>query len=220
MLDRISVAAPCHADWESMSGTDRVRHCGQCDKNVYNISAISRQEAEDLIRENEGRLCVRFYRRADGTVLTQNCPVGLRAIGRRISRVAGAAMSAAAAVASASAAQFPMLPIAAEMMKATGTISGIVEDATGAELPGAHVHLLEQRTGKKLMVRSDKFGKFQVDDLNKGGYIVQIDMPGFLPETRQLALWNRDELKVVLQVGQVTTGGGISVPYVTAPFNQ
>jgi hypothetical protein len=35
-------------------------------------------EAERLVVEKEGRLCVRFHRRADGTVLTRDCPVGLR----------------------------------------------------------------------------------------------------------------------------------------------
>lgn len=63
-----------------MYGNDRVRFCGQCSKNVYNLSALSREEAEDLIRRMEGHLCVRYYRRKDGTVITNNCPVGLRAI--------------------------------------------------------------------------------------------------------------------------------------------
>src|SRR5450432_1276774 len=39
-LDRVSIAAPCSADWDSMPGTDRVRHCSQCNKNVYNLSAM------------------------------------------------------------------------------------------------------------------------------------------------------------------------------------
>ena len=36
--------------------------------------------------EKEGRLCVRFYTRADGTVLTQDCPVGLRAVRVKLAR--------------------------------------------------------------------------------------------------------------------------------------
>src|SRR5260370_28893979 len=95
MLDRISVAAPCAADWDSMPGSDRVRHCDQCNKNVYNLSEMTRRQAEALLREKEGQLCARLYRRADGTILTSNCPAGLRAIGRGISRVAGAGMSPA-----------------------------------------------------------------------------------------------------------------------------
>jgi len=48
---------------------------------------MTTQEAEDLLRRTEGRLCVRFYRRSDGTILTGNCPVGLRAIRDRLSRI-------------------------------------------------------------------------------------------------------------------------------------
>jgi hypothetical protein len=40
---------------------------------------------------------VRFYRRADGTILTRNCPVGLSAVRRRVARVAGSALSAVVA---------------------------------------------------------------------------------------------------------------------------
>jgi len=79
-LDKIKVAAPCSAEWRFMYGDDRVRFCGQCSQNVYNLSEMTREEAEDLIRKTDGQLCVRFYRRKDGTVLTNNCPVGLRAI--------------------------------------------------------------------------------------------------------------------------------------------
>src|SRR5258708_4380153 len=83
-FDRIRVAAPCSAKWSEMSGDERSRHCALCKKNVYNLSDMSRRAAEALIREKEGNLCIRFYQRADGTILTDNCPVGLRAIRRRI----------------------------------------------------------------------------------------------------------------------------------------
>jgi len=89
-LDQLRIAAPCPADWDQMFSFDdeRVRFCSQCNLNVYNLSGMSRQEAEALIRKTEGRLCVRFYRRADGSILTQNCPVGLKAIKRRVAWVA------------------------------------------------------------------------------------------------------------------------------------
>lgn len=92
-LNNVRVAAPCSADWNQMIGTERVRFCAQCSLNVYNLSSMKRSEAEALISSTEGRLCVRYYRRSDGTVLTDNCPVGLRAIKRRLSRVVTAALS-------------------------------------------------------------------------------------------------------------------------------
>jgi hypothetical protein len=77
-----------------MVGDERVRFCGQCNLNVYNLSAMTKVDAERLISRAEGKLCVRYYRRADGTILTSNCPVGLRALKRRLSRIAGASAAA------------------------------------------------------------------------------------------------------------------------------
>lgn len=93
-LDDIRIASPCNADWDQMIGNERARFCGQCNLNVYNLSSMTKAEAELLIGRTEGRLCVRYFRRADGSVMTQNCPVGLRAIRRRMSYVARAVSSA------------------------------------------------------------------------------------------------------------------------------
>jgi hypothetical protein len=63
-------------EWEDEEG--RVRHCRSCQKNVYNISMMSRSEAEQLLGRYEGELCVRFARREDGTLITGDCPIGKR----------------------------------------------------------------------------------------------------------------------------------------------
>ncbi len=73
---RLRVASPCPADWNAMQGDDRVRFCGQCVKNVYNLSAMTHAEAEDLIREKEGKLCVRSaYGRNAGTCRGRGHPM-------------------------------------------------------------------------------------------------------------------------------------------------
>ena len=92
-LNDVRVATPCPAEWDAMIGTERVRFCGQCQLNVYNLSSMSRREAESLISRTEGRLCVRFYRRKDGSIITQDCPVGLRALKRRAQRIRRAVVS-------------------------------------------------------------------------------------------------------------------------------
>lgn len=92
LLDQIKIASPCSADWGAMTGTDQARFCGQCRKNVYNLSAMTLEEAQRVVAEHEGHLCVRFYTRADGTMLTRDCPVGLRAVRyRRIKKFSYAA---------------------------------------------------------------------------------------------------------------------------------
>ncbi|HTN92350.1 MAG TPA: hypothetical protein VL242_52135 [Sorangium sp.] len=105
LLDSLRVASPCNASWDEMAGDDRVRFCQHCEKNVYNLSEMPRDEAERLIRAAAGDMCVRLYLRADGTVLTADCPVGVNR--RRIRNMAAAAvggglLAAGMALASAS----------------------------------------------------------------------------------------------------------------------
>lgn len=95
-LNNIRIASPCKADWNQMYGNDRKRFCAECKLNVYNLSDMTRDQAEGFLIASEGRVCVRYFRRADGTVLTRNCPVGWRALKRRVSRTAGAAFSVVA----------------------------------------------------------------------------------------------------------------------------
>ena len=78
-----------------MVGDERVRHCADCNLRVHNISALSREDAEQLLRASVGdRLCIRLFRRTDGTILTKDCPNGIAAARRRLlgvaSRVAAA----------------------------------------------------------------------------------------------------------------------------------
>ena len=106
-LDDIRIASPCHADWEAMKPVDddgaagRARFCGSCTKNVYDLSAMTRVDAMALITRHEGNCCVRFYQRADGTVLTEDCPVGLKALLRKAERKAFASFAACAGAAAA-----------------------------------------------------------------------------------------------------------------------
>jgi hypothetical protein len=92
-LNNIKIASPCSANWDEMYGNDRKRFCGDCKLNVYNLSGMSSDEAENLITSSEGRLCVRFYKRADGSVITRDCPVGWARVKQRARVLATAAFS-------------------------------------------------------------------------------------------------------------------------------
>jgi len=108
VLDTIQVASPCSADWELMVGDDRQRFCKACEKHVYNLPMLSAEELVDLIERTEGKFCGRLYARTDGTVLTNDCPVGLAAklAETRRKRVIGAAAAVAALMISAGGAIF------------------------------------------------------------------------------------------------------------------
>lgn len=90
-LNNLKIASPCSADWDAMQGDERKRFCGECKLNVYDLSGMTAYDAENLLRNSEGRLCVRYFQRADGTVLTKNCPVGWAAFKRRTVVLATAA---------------------------------------------------------------------------------------------------------------------------------
>lgn len=97
-LEGLRIASPCRASWESMPGDDRVRFCGACKKNVYNFSGMTRAEAVGLVSERTAEICVRMFQRADGTVLTADCPVGARKkTVRRLVVVSAAGLGLAAA---------------------------------------------------------------------------------------------------------------------------
>ncbi|MGF1578659.1 MAG: hypothetical protein ACFCD0_04780 [Gemmataceae bacterium] len=92
-LQTITVADPCQVPWDTMQGDNTVRFCSQCQRHVYNLSEMSRPQAERLIEETEGKLCVRFYRRPDGTFLTRRCPRSVRAFGVFLVRLIGAGLA-------------------------------------------------------------------------------------------------------------------------------
>jgi hypothetical protein len=89
-LNHIKIASPCPADWNEMRGNKQKRFCTHCQLCVYNLSEMTERDAENLLFESEGKICVRLYRREDGTVITQNCPVGWQAVKQKVSRVATA----------------------------------------------------------------------------------------------------------------------------------
>jgi hypothetical protein len=78
-LNRIMIASPCSIGWENMDGDERVRFCNACQLNVYNTSQMTKKEVVSLMSNGKAN-CLRIYRRADGTMLTEDCPVGLRRV--------------------------------------------------------------------------------------------------------------------------------------------
>jgi hypothetical protein len=105
ILARVHVASPCPVKWGEMRPVgegDRVRHCDQCHLNVHNFSAMTRAEVESRLLNKQGRLCGRFYRRADGTMLTKDCPAGLAAVRARMARAASRIAAALAFLVSGS----------------------------------------------------------------------------------------------------------------------
>ncbi len=89
-LGVLKIASPCREKWSKMIGDDRVRFCGRCQLKVYDLTQMDADDARALLKRYEGkRLCVRFYARRDGRVMTRDCRDGAR-LAARLNRVIAA----------------------------------------------------------------------------------------------------------------------------------
>lgn len=91
-LDGICIAMPCSMDWDSMTGTDEVRLCSGCDKNVFNISAMSKNRAAEILSAPQ-LPCLRIARNGDGRMLYDNCPRWLKPLRNSWQKTLGIAVS-------------------------------------------------------------------------------------------------------------------------------
>ncbi len=178
-----------------MHGDDRTRFCEQCHLHVYNISELTRRQVEALITETEGRFCARLYRRADGTVLTKDCPVGLRAIRRRVSRMTGAAITALLSFCFAVMGQKRVQvdescppPVEVKIARANDGLSkdkrsalrGIVKDPNGAVVAGAIVVLINlQDLKKSITATTNDEGFYSFYPVEPGMYSMRLEASGF-----------------------------------------
>lgn len=137
VLERLYIASPCSVPWDSMKGDDRVRFCGQCEKSVYNVSAMNRAEAEALLQGPAELPCVRFYQRTDGTILTADCPVGV--VRKLRLRWAAAMMTVAATVLASIGMFFGRRPdaLASRLLQSSAEARSRVSDAPVNPVPVA-----------------------------------------------------------------------------------
>lgn len=181
MVTRFRIASPCSADWDRMPGNDRVRYCPECRLNVYNFSALSAREIDRLVLEHEGRLCGRYYQRADGTMLAQNCPVAVRAMLRWTSRAASALMAALVSVSPAFAKPFPQQTNSSltQIHPAKKSLSMAFVDPAGAPVAHTKVTLRQVSGENQFSAESNEAGEAFFSDLPKGAYELTAICPGF-----------------------------------------
>lgn len=188
-LNSLSVASPCPKAWADMAGDDRVRFCDQCSLNVYNLAELTEKETQSLILSSGGRICGRLFRRADGTVLTKDCPVGLRALRKRISRRTAAVFATLLGLSTTVFAQHksdkdqcqPQVRItrAENVAPDKAQLSGTVYDPNGAVIPRAAVLAKNTKTGVTNAVVANDEGVFTFASLTEGNYSLTITLSPF-----------------------------------------
>ena len=200
----LRIASPCSANWDRMQGDDRVRYCPECKLNVYNFSVMDSSEIERLVQNREGRLCARFYARPDGTLLTQNCPVGLRAKVRRISGAAAAILSAGTATMSATfAVGQASHPVSAKSVQAKQSDAAVlleVLDPSGAVVPKAQVSILGRNRQSEFAGETDAAGRLLVHGLALGSHSVIVVVPGFSTYQQDFEVYGAQTLKLTATV--------------------
>jgi hypothetical protein len=220
-LERLRIAVPCQAAWEGMAGDERVRHCTLCSLNVYNFAEMTRNEVRELLMRTEGRVCARLYRRADGTVLTRDCPTGLRAVRQRASRVAAALI---AAVCSLPAFAFGARTCEKPRLKTNGSrvkleiervatpqpaaFTGVVRDEWGTPIPGVTIAVRDEAASRELTAVTDVNGAFNIASLNDGLYRIEVTLVGFRPVTMEHLQLKASEVthaRVALRLDATTT---------------
>ena len=87
----------------------------------------------------------------------------------------------------------------------TGTIDGVVVDASGTALPGVNVTLASDRGDKSTV--TDESGKFIFGLLPPGQYTVRASLEGFQPTEQALSLETGQRQTLDLRLGLGTVGG-------------
>ncbi|MDQ1638020.1 MAG: hypothetical protein QOF62_1359 [Pyrinomonadaceae bacterium] len=206
-LNNLSVATPCPKAWADMVGDDRVRFCDQCSLNVYNLAELTEKETQSLILSAGGRVCGRLFRRADGTVLTKDCPVGLQALRKRISRKTAAVFATLLGLSSTIFAQHQSdkdrcqqqvrISKAQNVAPEKARLWGTVYDPAGAVIPGATVLARDKKTGVSTAVLTNDDGQFTFASLTEGNYSLTITLSPFTSLTvKDLVLEKKAALNI------------------------
>src|SRR5262245_7004143 len=89
----------------------------------------------------------------------------------------------------------------------TATIAGVVQDASGAVIPGVSVTVKNLDTGITRTATTDEGGRYTVPDLTLGNYEGEAQLPGFQTEVRSgitLTVGRSAVVNFALKVGQLS----------------
>jgi hypothetical protein len=139
---------PCGQNWLAMLPTKHGRHCGQCNKEIYDFSAMSWPKIEQLQATHGNKLCG-MYSSAQLAHWDQQPSTTCTRL---------AAATALALTLSSLSASGQSLPIPAANIVISGTVTTISDQGRIESLPGATVSVM----GTPLGVSTDMDGHFEI----------------------------------------------------------
>jgi hypothetical protein len=215
-LDKIDVKTPCNESWDEMIGNDEVRFCSHCAKNVHDISAMTRQKAEKLVKKSNGNLCIRYVKTPTGKLIT--APPKFTQI-RRNAIIAASVLATSLTFTTLAYAQGePVKPkdnvtqtnkVKSEIKQGFATVSGEVQDENGAVIPNVKVILRDTKTDKVHQTKTNNEGNYEFKDIEPSIYELSIESMGFKKSVwRNIKIENdtKFENAVVLEVSETTMG--------------
>ncbi|MCC6539405.1 MAG: carboxypeptidase regulatory-like domain-containing protein [Bryobacterales bacterium] len=182
MAGELRVLSPCSRDRASLDGEGAVRWCPECRKNVYDLARMRRRDIDRLTAQ--GECCGIIERDADGAMRTADPPPLRR-------RVLEWMVGVAAGVRWAWAADGE-----------TGSVAGVVKDASGAPLPGARIEL----DGRTVVAGPD--GGYTINGLAAGSHKFTVRMAGFVHAEVgvEVRVGETADAPVTLRLGEITMG--------------
>ncbi|NNE65506.1 MAG: carboxypeptidase regulatory-like domain-containing protein [Pyrinomonadaceae bacterium] len=205
-IEDLKVAKPCGVGWGQMTGDKKLRRCDLCELNVYNVEEMTKREVIRLLSKPNGRICGRLRRRADGTIITRQCPKGLRDYGKRVARFAGAALSAVLALFSISYGQAKSgsgrsLETRIERVEAEkSSIAAVIQIFGSSSLSDVEFVFHREGQDTRTVVKSNDSGKFETGDLTPGVYVVEVSIPGkWSTKIQRLVLKENEAVRLIIK---------------------
>jgi hypothetical protein len=203
LLNRIDVKTQCNESWDEMTGNAEVRFCSHCSKEVHDLSAMKRTDAEKLVQKSNGKLCVRYVKTPDGNLITT--PLRFTQIKRRATIAASVLATSLTFTTLAYAQGKPIVRKDNvtqtnqdkidnnQRTEGVAIISGEIQDEHGAVIPGVTVILRDIKTDQIRETRSSDSGFYEFKKVEPSIYEIRIEVDGF----KKLTLTN-------IQIGKDT----------------
>jgi hypothetical protein len=226
-LDRVYLKKPCSTEWNLMEGNDQIRFCSECNKQVYNLSSMTRKQAEDLLAKGGGELCAKIDRDDRGKIITAyqlNDPSFFRMrlpsfTSAAVATLLGIGVTVQAEVpsplygiVSVSSAQSPKQSTEKTQTRdGKSAIVGTVFDITKAVIVGAKVTLINEKSNQEHTVATSEEGQYRLEKIAPGTYTIKIESRGFISFKKKGIELRADKqlrVDVTLQVGTV---GGLAI---------
>lgn len=229
--ERLRVISPCNEIWEMMEGNDKIRFCSHCQKTVNNISSLTREEAIDLAYKSKGNLCVKYYRKSDGTIrfITTNPNFNQNDENKNnndslVKFAAGLFFAAALTSVTPVMAQtrdisdpvrilseYRQSSQQSPVFDGSSSISGTILDTKGALVAGVNITLTSKTTGATFSTTSNEFGNFSFSSIPEDDYVLVTETPGFKKTETDLSSLTDPKIQIALNVSDeqetVTVGG-------------